>query len=76
MDLYLNKNSFIFFQRPKSLTENPRRMNFANIFVNSNKVAAEHGFDVVHFDFVSGCVLKNQVVINQVKNPIYIGMFE
>jgi hypothetical protein len=22
------------------------------------------------FDFVGGCVLKNQVVINQVKNPI------
>jgi hypothetical protein len=32
--------------------------------------------DVVHFGFVGGCVLKNQVVINQVKNPIFTGMFE
>jgi len=29
-----------------------------------------------HFDFVGGCVLKNQVVINQIKNPIFTGMFE
>jgi hypothetical protein len=45
-------------------------------FVNSDEVTAEHGFDMVHFDFVGGCVLKNQVVINQVKNPIFTGMFE
>jgi hypothetical protein len=45
-------------------------------FVNANEVTAEHGLDVVHFDFVGGCVLKNQVVINQVKNPIFIGMFQ
>jgi hypothetical protein len=45
-------------------------------FVNSNEVTAEHGLDVVHFDFVGGCVLKNQVVINQVKTPIFTGMFE
>jgi hypothetical protein len=45
-------------------------------FVNSNEVTAEHGFDVVHFDFVGGGVLKNHVVINQVKNPIFIGMFQ
>jgi hypothetical protein len=44
--------------------------------VNSNEVTAEHGFDVVHFDFVGGGVLKNQVVIDQVKNPIFIGMFQ
>jgi hypothetical protein len=31
---------------------------------------------MVHFDFVSGCVLKNQVVINQVKDPILPGVFE
>ena len=40
-------------------------------FVNSNEVTAEHGLDVVHFDFVGGGVLKNQVVINQVINPIF-----
>jgi hypothetical protein len=45
-------------------------------FVNSNEVTAGRGLDVVHFDFVGGCVLKNQVVINQVKNPIFTGMFE
>jgi hypothetical protein len=45
-------------------------------FVNSNEVAAEHGLDVVHFGFVGGCVLKNQVVINRVKNPFFTGMFE
>ena len=45
-------------------------------FVNSNEVTAEHGLDVVHFDFVGGCVLKNQVVINQVRYPIFTGMFE
>ena len=33
------------------------------------EVTAEHGLDVVHFDFVGGWVLKNQVVINQVKIP-------
>jgi hypothetical protein len=38
-------------------------------------VAAEHGFDMVHFDFVGGGVLKNQVVINMgeilnlIRNP-------
>jgi hypothetical protein len=37
----------------------------------SNGVTAEHGLDVVHFAFVGECVLKNQVVINQVKNPIF-----
>jgi hypothetical protein len=40
-------------------------------FVNANEVTAEQGLDVVHFDFVGGWVLKNQVVINQVKNPIF-----
>ena len=45
-------------------------------FINSNKVAEKHGFDVVHFDFVDECILKNQIVINQVKNPIFIGMFK
>ena len=45
-------------------------------FVDANQVAAAHGLDVVHFDFVGGCVLKNQVVINQIKNPIFTGMFE
>ncbi len=45
-------------------------------FVNSNEVSAEHGLDMVHFDFVGGGVLKNQVVINQVKNPIFIDMFQ
>jgi len=45
-------------------------------FVNSYEVTAVHGLDVVHFDFVGGCVPKNQVVINQVKNPIVTGMFE
>jgi hypothetical protein len=45
-------------------------------FVDANQVTAEHGLDVVHFDFVGGCVLKNQVVINQVKNPIFTDMCE
>jgi hypothetical protein len=45
-------------------------------FVNSNEITAKHGLDVVHFDFVGGGVLKNQVVINQVNPPIFIGMFE
>jgi hypothetical protein len=40
-------------------------------FVNSNKATTEHGLDAVHLDSVSGEVLKNQVVINQVKNPIF-----
>ena len=31
---------------------------------------------MVHFDFIGGCVLKNQIVINQLKNPILIGMFQ
>jgi hypothetical protein len=31
---------------------------------------------MVHFDFVGGCVLKNQVVVNQVKDPIFTGMFQ
>jgi len=30
-----------------------------------------HGLDVVHFDFVGGGVLKNLVVILQVKNRIF-----
>jgi len=34
-------------------------------------IDAEHGLDGVHFDFVGGCVLKNQVVISQIKNPIF-----
>lgn len=33
-------------------------------FVNSNEVTTEHGLDMVHFYFVGGSVLKNQVVIN------------
>lgn len=41
-----------------------------------NEVTTEHGLDVVHFDFVGGDVLKNQIVINQVKNLIFTGMFE
>jgi hypothetical protein len=45
-------------------------------FVNANKVAAEHGLDVVHFDFVCRFVLKNQIMINQVKNPIFTDMFK
>jgi hypothetical protein len=45
-------------------------------FVNSNEVAAKHGLDVVHFDFVSGCVLKNQIVINQVKNSIFTSILQ
>ena len=45
-------------------------------FVNANEVSAEHGLDVVHFDFVGGWVLKDQFVINQVKNPILVGVFE
>jgi hypothetical protein len=40
-------------------------------FVDANQVAAEHGFDVVHFDLVGRFVLKNQIVINEVKNPIF-----
>jgi hypothetical protein len=45
-------------------------------FVNSNKVAAEHCFDVVHFDFVGRSVLKNQIMIDQVKDPFFSGMFK
>jgi hypothetical protein len=40
-------------------------------FVNSNEITAEQDLDLVHLDFVGGCVLKNQVVINQVNNPIF-----
>ena len=40
-------------------------------FVNSKEFTAEHGLDVVQFDFVGGCVLKNQIVIDQVKKPIF-----
>jgi len=45
-------------------------------FVNSDEVSAEHGLDMVHYDFVGGWVLKDQIVINQVTNPILISMFE
>jgi len=45
-------------------------------FVNSNEVIAKHGLDVAHFDFVGGCVLKNQIIIDQVKNPIHPGVFK
>ena len=45
-------------------------------FVNADQVAAEHGFDVVHFNFVGGCVLQDQIVIDQVKDPIFSGMFK
>ena len=45
------------------------------LFVNSNEVAAEHSLDMVHFDFIGECAIKNQVVINQVKDHIFIGMF-
>jgi hypothetical protein len=45
-------------------------------FVNSNEITSQHGLDMVHFDFIGGGVLKNQVLINQVKNPIFTGMFE
>jgi hypothetical protein len=31
---------------------------------------------MVHFDFIGGCVLKNQVVINQVEDPISPGVFK
>lgn len=33
-------------------------------FVNSNEVTTDHGLDMIHFYFVGGSVLKNQVVIN------------
>jgi hypothetical protein len=45
-------------------------------FVDANQVDAEHGFDVVHFDLVGRFVLKNQIIIDQVKNPIFTGMFK
>jgi len=31
---------------------------------------------VVHFNFVGGGILKNKIVINQVKNPVLVGVFE
>ena len=40
-------------------------------FVDANQVAAEHGFDVVHLDPVGRSVLKDQFVIDQVKDPIF-----
>jgi len=45
-------------------------------FINSREVATQHGFDVVHFYFVGRCIVKHQIVINQVKNPIHVGVFE
>ena len=45
-------------------------------FVNSNYITGEQVLDLVHFDFVGGCVLKIQVVINQVKNPFFTDMFK
>jgi hypothetical protein len=45
-------------------------------FVKANKVAAEHGFDVVHFDLVGRFVFENQIIMDQVKNPISTGMFK
>ena len=45
-------------------------------FINPNEFATQPGFDVIHFDFVGGCIFKNQFVINQIKDPIFIGVFQ
>ena len=44
--------------------------------INPNEITTEHGLDVVHFNFVGGGILKNKIVINQVKNPVLVGVFE
>jgi hypothetical protein len=44
--------------------------------INPNEVTAQHGLDMVHFDFVGGCVIENQTVINQVKDLIFIGVLQ
>ena len=45
-------------------------------FVNADQVAEEHGFDLVHFGLVGRSVLKIQIMIDQVKDPIFSGMFK
>lgn len=45
-------------------------------FINPDEVFAQHGFDVVHFNLIGRCILKHQIVINQVKNPIFIGVLQ
>jgi len=40
--------------------------------INPNKVTAQHGFDLVYFDFISGYAIENQAVTNQIKTPIFI----
>jgi|WetSurMetagenome_2_1015567.scaffolds.fasta_scaffold1226330_1 hypothetical protein len=37
-----------------------------------NKVTAKHGLDMVHFYFIGGCIVKNQIAINQIKNPFLL----
>jgi len=44
-------------------------------FVNPNEVATDHGFDVIHFNFIVDAFSK-PIVINQVKDSIFIGIFQ
>jgi len=39
-------------------------------------ITADHGFDVVHFDPVGRLFLKDQIVIDQVEDPITPGVFK
>jgi hypothetical protein len=45
-------------------------------FVDANEVAAEHGFDMVHLDPVCRLCLKDQIMIDQVEDPISSGVFK
>jgi len=45
-------------------------------FINRDKNSAEQSFYVVHLNLIGQCIVKNQIVINQIKNPILIGMFK
>jgi hypothetical protein len=45
-------------------------------FVDANEVATEHGFDMVYLDPVCRLHLKDQIMIDQVEDPISPGVFK
>ena len=45
-------------------------------FVDANEAAAEHSFEVVHLDPVGRLCIKDQIMIDQVEDPISPGVFK
>jgi hypothetical protein len=39
-------------------------------------MAAEHGLDVIHLDFVGGFTIKHQVGVNEFKNTVGLCIFK